>query len=104
MLYIVYIMLNIRTITARDILRNYKEVFIRVKKSKEPAIVVTKNEPQVAIISLEQLEELKQLQYRQSAQALLDLSKKVNKLIEDSGEKLPSDLSANHDKYLYENS
>ena len=101
MLYIVYIMLSIRTITARDILRNYKEVFTRIKKSKEPAVVMTKNEPQVAIISLEQLEQLKQFQYKQSAQSLLNLSKKVNKLIEDSGEKFPGDLSANHDKYLY---
>jgi PHD/YefM family antitoxin component YafN of YafNO toxin-antitoxin module len=95
-------MINIRTITARDILRNYKAVFEKIKKTKEPAVVVSQNEPQVAIVSLDDLEQLKQLRYRQSAKGLLELSRKVGKLIRDSGEKLPADLSVNHDKYLYE--
>jgi PHD/YefM family antitoxin component YafN of YafNO toxin-antitoxin module len=95
-------MINIRTITARDILRNYKAVFEKIKKTKEPAVVVAQNEPPVAIVSLDDLEQLKQLRYRQSAKALLELSRKVGKLIRDSGEKLPADLSVNHDKYLYE--
>lgn len=87
------------TITARDILRDYKNVFNDVKRTNRPAIVTSHKEPQVAIISLEDLEKLQRLQNRDSAKSLLDFAEKARRLLED--EKLPGDLAANHDDYLW---
>ena len=89
-------MLNTVTVTARDILRNYKEVFDKVKRTKEPAIVVSQKEPQVAIISLDDLEKLKVLKNKQSTKALLDLASIIPK-----GSGLPVDLSENHDDFTW---
>ena len=89
-------MLNTVTVTARDILRNYKEVFDKVKRTKEPAIVVSQKEPQVAIISLDDLEKLKVLRNKQSTKALLDLASIIPK-----GSGLPVDLSENHDDFTW---
>ena len=89
-------MLNTVTVTARDILRNYKEVFDKVKRTKEPAIVVSQKEPQVAIISLDDLEKLKVLRNKQSTKALLDLASIIPK-----GSGLPVDLSEKHDDYTW---
>lgn len=90
-------MLNTITITARDILRNYKEVFDKVKKTKQPAIVVSQKEPQVAIVSLDDLERLKELKNKQSTKSLLDLSGIIPK-----GSGLPADLSEKHDEYTWD--
>ena len=90
-------MLNTVTVTARDILRNYREVFDKVKKTKQPAVVMSKKEPQVAIVSLDDLERLKVLKNKQSTRALLDLAGIIPK-----GSGLPADLSANHDEYTWD--
>lgn len=85
------------TVTARDILRNYKEIFDKVKRTKQPAVVLFKKEPQVAIVSLGDLEKLKVLKNKQSTKALLDLSGIIPK-----GSGLPADLSVNHDEYTWD--
>ena len=85
------------TVTARDILRNYKKVFGDVKNTKRPAVVVSKKEPQVAIVALDDLEKLKQLKNRQSTKALLDLAGIIPK-----GSGLPSDLSKKHNEYTWD--
>ncbi|MBI2314691.1 hypothetical protein HYU93_01360 [Candidatus Daviesbacteria bacterium] len=90
-------MLNTVTVTARDILRNYKEVFGKVKKTKQPAVVFVQKEPQVAIISLDDLEKLKVLKNKQSTKALLDLAGIIPK-----GSGLPADLSERHDEYTWD--
>ncbi|MDD5147399.1 MAG: hypothetical protein PHV63_02520 [Candidatus Daviesbacteria bacterium] len=90
-------MLNIITVTARDILRNYKGIFDTVKKTKQPAVVVSQKEPQVAIISLDDLERLKILKNIQSTKALLDLAGIIPK-----GSGLPADLSEKHDEYTWD--
>ena len=90
-------MLNAVTITARDMLRNYKEVFNKVKKTKQPAVVVSRKEPQVAIVSLDDLEKLKILRNKQSTKALLDLSGIIPK-----GSGLPADFSEKHDEYTWD--
>ncbi|OGK35240.1 hypothetical protein A3A93_05535 [Candidatus Roizmanbacteria bacterium RIFCSPLOWO2_01_FULL_38_12] len=46
------------TIPVRDILRDYKKVFDRVKKSGKGVVVIRDNIPQVAIISLEEYEKI----------------------------------------------
>jgi len=87
----------INTVTARDILRNYREVFDKVKKTKQPAVVISQKEPQVAIVSLDDLEKLRILQNKQSTKALLDLAGIIPK-----GSGLPVDLSEKHDEYTWD--
>lgn len=89
-------MQNTVTVTPRDILRNYKEVFEKVKTSKQPAVVVSQKEPQVAIVSLDDLEKLRELKYKQSTKALLNLAGIIPK-----GSGLPSDLSRKHNEYTW---
>lgn len=89
-------MLDTVTVTARDILRNYRQVFNKVKKTKQPAVVVSKKKPQVAIVSLDDLERLKVLKNKQSTKALLDMAGIIPK-----GSGLPQDLSEKHDDYTW---
>lgn len=90
-------MLSTVTVTARDILRNYKEVFDQVKRTSQPAVVMSQKQPQVAIISMEDLEKLRQLKNKQSTKALLDLAGIIPK-----GTGLPSDLSLKHNEYTWD--
>lgn len=90
-------MLNTVTVTARDMLRNYREVFNKVKRTKQPAVVISRKEPQVAIVSLEDLERLRALKNIQSTKALLDLAGIIPK-----GSGLPKDLSEKHNEYTWD--
>ena len=91
--------LTTATITPRDILRDYKNIFDKVKKTKQPVVVFSHKEPQVAIVSLDDLEKLQALQYKNSAKSLLDLANKARGILVE--EKLPKDLATNHDKYIW---
>lgn len=84
-------------IAPRDILRNYKAVFEKVKKTKRAVVVVSKKDPQVAIVSLEDLEKLKYLKNRQSTKALLDMAGIIPK-----GSGVPADLSEKHNEYAWD--
>lgn len=84
-------------VTAREILRNYKKVFSGVKSTKRPAVIISQKEPQVAIVSLDDLRELQQLKYKKSTKALLDLAGIIPK-----GSGLPSDLSQKHNEYTWD--
>ncbi len=90
-------MLNTNTITARDILRNYKEIFDKVKHTNQPTIIMSQKQPQVAIVSMEDLEKLRQLKNKQSTRALLSLAG-----IAPKGSGLPSDLSEKHNEYTWD--
>ncbi len=92
-------MIQPTTVSTRDIVRNAKRIFGTVRRTKQPAIITNLNEPQVAIVSLEDLEKLQQFKDKNSGKALLDIVKEVNALLRD--ENLPPDLSENHDYYLW---
>ena len=92
-------MTQVNTITSREILRNYKAVFDNVKNTKQRTIVISHKEPQVAIVSLDDLEQLQQLQYKNSTKNLLDFTDKARAALKD--EKLPKDFAASHDNYLW---
>ena len=47
------------TVSARQIQREYKKIFEKANKSKEPIIVISNNKPQGAIIGLDLLEKLR---------------------------------------------
>lgn len=87
-------------ITTRHLLRQYKRVIEQVKKTKEPAVVVSQQQPQVAIISLDDLERLTQLHVHSDGQTLLETVRRVRALLGD--EHLPADLSTQHDHYLWD--
>lgn len=88
------------TVTAREMLRRYKEVFERVKQTGQPTLVLSHKQPQVAIVSLEDFAQLEELHYLKSAKALLEVAKKTREVLK--GEKLPTDLSEKHDEYLWQ--
>lgn len=92
-------MLTPMTISTRDILRKHKEVFAHVQETKQPTVVVSQHEPQVAIVSLEDLERLEQLRYRDAVRGLQVAVKRVRELLKD--EHLPRDLAGRHDDYLW---
>ena len=50
-------MLFTNTVSAREIQRNYKKIFQKVKRTKQPIVVISDNTPQAAIVSMEQLRE-----------------------------------------------
>lgn len=86
-------------ITPREIARNYKQIFEKVKKTKQPVVVVSQKQPQVAIVSLDDLEKLQQLKYKNSGKALLDIAKEAHQILKDAN--LPKDLAQNHDYYAW---
>ena len=90
-----------QTVNIREILRSHKQVLERVKEKKERLTIVSQEQPQAGIVSLEdlkRLEELDQLEKNAiSTKSLLEAAKKVHKVMANSGEKLPTDLSVRHD-------
>lgn len=94
-------MTQVTTVTPRDILRDYKNVFDKVKVTKQPVVVMSHKEPQVAIVSLADLEKLQNLQDKNSTKELLDFAYRARALLGE--ERLPEDLAKNHDTYLWEN-
>ncbi|MBI2595344.1 type II toxin-antitoxin system Phd/YefM family antitoxin [Candidatus Daviesbacteria bacterium] len=51
------------TVSVSDIQKNYRKVFDRVKKTKEPVVVLSNNKPDVAIIDYKALENLRRIAY-----------------------------------------
>lgn len=46
------------TVSVSDIQKNYRRVFDRAKKTKEPVIVLSNNKPDVVIMDIESLDDL----------------------------------------------
>ena len=47
------------TIPMREILRNWRSVFNKVKKNKMPLVILSNNEPQAALVDLDLLEKIR---------------------------------------------
>ena len=56
-------MLMPNTVSVSDIQKNYRKVFDKVKRTKEPVIVLSNNKPDVAIIDYDELEILRKTAY-----------------------------------------
>ena len=90
-------MLNTTSIPARNLQKSYKAIIEAVKKGKRAMILTTNDQPQAAIVSIEDLEELKKAK---ALQANLDMLK----LATDSKEELknlPANLRDQASKILY---
>ena|SRR3989344_3688703 len=92
-------MLNTTTIPARNLQKSYRSIIQSVKAKKGPVILTTQNKPQAALVSLEDLKKLQELKSKNSARALMEVVEKAHELLKD--EKLPKDLSINHDYYAW---
>lgn len=60
-----------KTVSVSDIQKNYRKIFDRAKRTKEPVIVLFNNKPDVAIIGYEELEKLRKVAYEVETQDAL---------------------------------
>ena len=67
-----------QTISARDIQRGYKKVFDRVKKTNQPVVVMSNNNPQGAVVSMKTLEKYKKLEQEQEFWTIVDEIRAAN--------------------------
>lgn len=94
-----WVMLNTNPVNIRDILRSHKKVLEGVKNKKRRVVVLNQDEPQVGIVSLDDLNKLeeidKQERYQSSTKSLLEVATKVRRVIKED---LPRDLSTSFKK------
>ena len=90
-------MLNTSIVPARELQKSYKSIIEGVKTNKRTVVLTTNNQPQAALVSLEDLEELKRLKGKQAALALLKLA------TDNRGDfkNLPADLRDKANEILY---
>ena len=91
-------MLNNNFTNIRDIQRNYKKVTKELNKTGRPVIVMSKNQPQFAIVSLQTLEELEQKKQPNSIKAM----KEIAHWAKDNDINAPTDLSEKHNEYAWD--
>lgn len=90
-------MLNTNIIPARNLQKFYKAIIEDVKTKKRAVVLTTNNKPQAALVSLEDLEELKLAKTRQAALEMLRLA--ADNL--EELKRLPSDLRDKTNDILY---
>lgn len=90
-------MLNANFIPARTLQKSYKSIIENVKTKKRAIILTTNDQPQAAIVSLEDLEELKKAKTMQANLSLLELANDSKEELKS----LPSDLRKGANKILY---
>jgi PHD/YefM family antitoxin component YafN of YafNO toxin-antitoxin module len=91
-------MLNSNFTNIRDIQRNYKKVAEEVNKTGKPFIVMSKNQPQFAIVSLQTLEDIEQRKQPNSIEAM----KAIAQWAKDNDINAPTDLSVKHNEYAWD--
>lgn len=90
-------MLNTNIIPARNLQKSYKSIIEDVKRRKRAVVLTTNNKPQAAIVSLEDLEEIKQAKAMQAALDMLKLASENKTELKS----LPSDLRKRANGILY---
>lgn len=90
-------MLNASVIPARNLQKSYKSIIEEVKTNKRPVVLTTNEEPQAAIVSLEDLEKLKTVKATQSALDMLKLAAESKEELKN----LPADLRDKANDILY---
>lgn len=90
-------MLNTNTVPARNLQKSYKAIIQNVKAKKRAIVLTTNNKPQAALVSLEDLEELKLAKTRQAALEMLKLA--ADNL--EELKRLPADLRGKANDILY---
>lgn len=90
-------MLNTNIIPARNLQKSYKSIIADVKVKKRPVVLTTRDLPQAAIVSLEDLEELKRAKIRQASLEMLKLASASKEELKS----LPADLRVRANEILY---
>jgi prevent-host-death family protein len=90
-------MINTTSIPARNLQKSYKAIIEAVKRGKQAMILTTNDQPQAAIVSIEDLEELKKAK---ALRANLDMLKLATESKEEL-KSLPADLRDQASKILY---
>ncbi len=90
-------MLNTNIMPARNLQKSYKSIIEDVKVKKRAVILTTNNKPQVAIVSLEDLEKIQQAK---ATAASLDMLKLAIESREEL-KSLPSNLRKRANDILY---
>lgn len=85
-------------IPARSLQKSYKAIIGNVKAKKEPVILTTNHQPQAALVSLEDLENLQQAKAVDASQKLLQLAREARNELKG----LPANLRKQANKILYE--
>lgn len=66
------------TTSAREIQRNYRKVVEKVKKTNQPIIVINRNKPDVAIMSIDALQEYNRLKSDKLDWSIIDEIRALN--------------------------
>ena len=90
-------MLGTYIIPARNLQKSYKSIIDEVKAKKRPVVLTTNDKPQSAIVSLEDLEQLKQAKANQAALEMLTLAQEMREELKS----LPADLRDKANEILY---
>lgn len=90
-------MINTNTIPARNLQKSYKSIIGEVKAKKKAVILTTNNEPQAAIVSLEDLERIQQNKAQQGSLELLRIADENKEQLKG----LPANLREIADDILY---
>ena len=90
-------MLNANIIPARNLQKSYKSIIEDVKTKKRAVVLTTNNKPQAAIVSLEDLEELKKAKARQANLDMLKLAHESREELKN----LPVNLREQANDILY---
>lgn len=92
---------GLTTISVRDFLRSYKDTFKKVSGSGFVVVVTNKQIPQVAVVPVKTLEEIKSKTELEKTRNLLAMAKEAEEVANKYKIKGPKDLSVNHDKYTW---
>ena len=68
-----------KTVSVSDIQKDYRKIFDRAKKTKEPIIVLSNNKPDVAIVDYESLEALREAFHEKEIRETLRIIKQGDK-------------------------
>ena len=90
-------MLQTNIIPARNLQKSYKSIIENVKTEKWAVVLTTNNQPQAAIVSLEDLEKLQQIKATQAALDMLKLATESKEQLKN----LPADLRQRANEILY---
>lgn len=90
-------MLNTTIVPARNLQKSYRSIIEDVKTKKRAVVLTTNNNPQAAIVSLEDLEKLQQAKATQASLDMLKLASENRKELKS----LPSDLRKRANEILY---
>jgi len=90
-------MINTNIVPARNLQKSYKSIIEGVKTKKRAVVLTTNNQPQAAIVSLEDLERIQQAKNMQASLDMLKLAAENREELKN----LPADLRNRANEILY---